>query len=284
MTVPLIGSFNNTPWNSSTRTNRVYKTTGNGTSNTFALDTTLLNGLQVGTMGQINATLKPRSSGAMKISGDSVIFDEIPANGATIIIPGQTSHDFGVSDQDDALGRTYTRVFYIADPSTIHLYMYKVPPDVAGIKVWMEDLYVGGAASSWWQLAPAQADGTAGTYASAGSPIYTPAILGQSYLDGASSALDGTIDVEDGSQFNEGDYLMINPTQGDQEILRISTISGNTLTVPTGIALNHADGSSILACGRKFFARITVPLNVAGGIPYNFFDVGLAYYTRVAAR
>jgi hypothetical protein len=284
MTFPLLKRYVNTPFNAGTEVFSVQTFIGDALTTTFALDTDILTGLQVGAAVQVETTIKPRATGASTVSGDNVIIDTAPGVGQGIVVPGSSAIVIPCSDQNDALGRTILFPLYMADVETIQFYSYKKVPGETGILLEFKNLLLSGAGAqeSWFTLAAA--DPVTGANQSFSSVLSTPDLKGQSYVDGAHLVGDDELVVEDGSVFVEGDFLMIDQGQVNQEVVKITSISGNTIQVPGELAQNHSDGALVLACGRKFWGRIIVPLNAAGGIPRNLYNITLETYVMAVAR
>lgn len=283
MTLPLIAKYRDTPFNAGTAISRLDVFTATGSEDTYSL--IHKTGLEVGSGVQLDSVLKGRHNGGFIVDGDDIILDITPTPGQAVIVPGSNSLDFDVSDQDDAIGRVRQKAFYLADVSTIQLFSYKASPAEPGIKLFLYDHFpAGGADPSWFRFAPALPDGSVGTFEAYGDPLYTADLLGQSNLSVAASPLDPIITVDDGSQFIEGDFLMIDQGLPTQETLKISTISGDDLTVPGLVGDSHSIGASVLACGRKFYLESLIPLDVAGGNVFNFYNLGLRHIIRATSR
>lgn len=283
MTEPALKRYWDTPFNPATELHALDVFTGDGVLDTFTL--IFKNGLQVGQSVQVEGTLYPFFNGQAILDGLDVILATPPATGDKAIVPGQGSLVFPVSDQNDTLGRVATIPLYFADIATPHLYRYKTVPGEAGIRLQFvnKNSTAAGAQASWFQLAPALPDGSMGTLLAGGAALYTPDMVGSDTLASTANISDGTITLNDASTFEEGDFVMIDQGLVSQETVKISTIAGNVLTVPYTIGVTHSAGASVLSVGRKFYARVTIPLNATLGNPQNWYNVGLSTYVREVA-
>lgn len=280
---PTFFAYFATPFNSGTQIHEIDVFAGNGVDKEWAL--VFKNGLQVGNSAQVDNNFYPRDNGQLIVDGNNVILPSAPITGQTVIIPGQKSALFPVSDQNDAIGRTVTIPLYFGDVGTPQFYRYKKVPGQSGIRLQMVDVMSasGGSDPSWFQFAPALADGSQGTLLSAGAALYTANLEGNDSLASPASIGDGTITLNDASLFVPGDFLMLDVGNGSQETLKISTISGNVCTVPALVGVNHLAGANVLSVARKFYLKITVPLNAAGGIPKNLYNTVLTRYVYIVA-
>jgi hypothetical protein len=281
--IPLLGRYREQPFNEGTRIDYIDQFLGTGVDDTFTL--TKKSGTEVGNSAQVETVLFPRFTNAMVIDGDDVILNSAPLLGQNIVVPGVESLNFGASDQDDALGRMVEIYAFIADVDSIHEFAYDAPPLMAGIKMEFVKLIPATIpAIIWFQLAPANADGTVGTYEAAGAPLFTApiktsdVIVGGPYLAGTTS-----FDVVDGTNFLAGDYIILNRSNPTEEIVKILSISFNTLT-HTGTTFDHFAAETVLTAGRKFWIKMTVPLNATTGNIMNFYSISLKTTARILAR
>jgi len=249
---------------------------GNGTQVTFSLVNktgTLLNDdVQVG------ATVDRQSTGTVTVSGNNFTLPAAPSSGQVITAPGVGALEFSAYDQSVIAGATSptvdARPFIIADVEQIGLYKYLVPTGYSGIQMQFIDHDTSnGAAASWYQLAPANADGTAGTYGAPGAAIDLAAIQNSSTLSTGSAALATTITVADGTQFTPGMIIAINYGGADFEATTIRSISGNVLTVDA-LANAHSSAETVIHCGWWVWGKLIVPINAAGGQTAIMWDVG----------
>lgn len=284
MPFPQLSRYLGTPFNAGTKVSLIDKFIGDGVNSIFG---PLVNkpGTEVGSSVQVDNVLFPRFNGAAIVDGDDIVLSSIPLAGQEILIPGTNHIVFPASDQNDALGRIYETSAFLADVETIQNFIYKAQPGNSGIKLqFVNKLALDGADASWFQLAPANPDGSVGVYLGAGLPLYTPNIEAADNL--ASGVLSGasTFDVADGSQFTAGDYVMLDQGQVTQEIVKIASISMNTITIFSSLSFSHSMGAGVLTVGRKFWMKMTVPLNITGGTAMNFYGVTLDTVVRAALR
>lgn len=282
MPTPALRRYINTPFNAATEVHLIDQATGDGTTSTWTLANKT--GLQLGASVQVDGDLHPRFTGAATVDGNDVSLLSAPPLSAQIIFPGSGAIKLNASDQNDALGRVVEKAVYIADISTIQFYEYSAYPGDSGIKLQFSHLITADpSAASWFQLAPALADGTAGTYGAAGDPLYTGDISASDVLTGATSIGATSLNVVDGSQFTAGDYIMIAYGTADQEVVKITSIASNTLTV-VGCTYAHSISDTVLTCGRKFWIKMTIPLNATSGLARNLYGTPLMVRARVTTR
>ncbi len=165
---------------------------------------------------------------------------------------------------------------WVGDTDTIHLYSYSAAPGNSGIKIEVADLNVTlGADPSWVQFAPALADGTAGTFLSAGTPIFIAALSAADALTAPATASSTSIIISDTSSFTAGQWIKIGTGGPFPEIVQIGAIpNGTTLTI-SPLNYNHSTSETVYNCLIKIWIKVTVPLNAAGGNAINLIDNAL---------
>ena len=173
---------------------------------------------------------------------------------------------------------------WVGDADTIDIYSYVAAPTNSGIKLAIVDNNGSlGATPSWTQFAPANADGSAGTFLSGGTPIFTPAISAADTVTTHALAAATTIKVNNSSLFLAGDYVKIGSGLSTAEVVQITAIpDGVTLTV-TATNYAHNNGETVFTCARKIWLKVTVPVNATGGQALNLIDTELQRtYVRTA--
>lgn len=251
--------------------------TGNGTATTF----TLVN--KTGTLlnddVQVGATIDRQSTGTVTVSGNNFTLPAAPTTGTVVTAPGASALEFDAYDQATVAGVTNPlvkeRTFIIADMDQIGLYKYLVPGGYSGIQLQFIDHDTSnGAAAGWYQLAPANADGTVGTYGAAGAALDVGAIQNSSTLTANSIALATSITVADGTQFTPGMIIAINYGNPSFEPTTIRSIAGNVLTVDA-LANAHSSTETVMHCGWWAYGKLIVPAGAAGGQTTVNWDVSL---------
>jgi len=213
----------------------------------------------------------------------------IPVTNAQIVAPGISALTATAFDQDVVDGVTNPRIsevpFYLADTSEIHLQSYTNLPQYNGVEVSLVNLVSSfGADLTWCQLACANVDGTAGTYASAGTAIYTAAIQSFGTVSASAAAGASSINCSNSTTFISGDYVIINTGQATQELRKVHSTTSTAFNFTTAFDFPHYSGETIYACGRKFWLKVTIPTNAANNLPTNFYDVGLRRRGKIVSR
>lgn len=243
-------------------------------------DYDLLNktGVELADLVQVEATQYFRSNG-YSLTANTITFDTSPPINSRILFPGNHGLIFRVYDQDDVPGEATPRVakaqWWLADNEDIEQLEYIASSGLSGIEVSVYDFMPDvGAQTSWFQFAPALGDGSEGTYLAAGAPLVLNPITAKSFLDGTFTAPQTVLTVEDGSIFEIGEYIKINPSGGNVETVSITNITGNDLTI-SGIDLNHSNAEPVFAMGRKGWLKVTIPLNAVDNIASVLADISL---------
>jgi hypothetical protein len=162
---------------------------------------------------------------------------------------------------------------WLADPSDIFTEQWEKSTGQTGIKMqFINKDVVNGIPSSAFSLAPANPDGTPGSYLTAGAPIYLSDIKGVSTTTSGVSAGATTINVADGTQFASGGYALIGDDITQEEIW-ITGISGNVLTIAVGTANAYLSGTNVYDNGRKVWGKVVIPL--ASGAPISWINVAM---------
>lgn len=283
--------YYNTPFNAGTQIDPVDTFTGDGSTKTF----TLVNktATRLATTLQTNTTEYFQYTGGFTKNTVSNTFttQSTVANGLTIVAPGLSGLTAAAFDQDVVDGVTDPRVvevpFWMADTETIHLYQYLSLPGTDGIEISVLDYLAGvGADVSWCQLAPSSTNGIALTYGATGENLYTGDLTATTILAASSADTATTLSVESASDFTAGDYIIIDIGQSTAEVRQISSINTltNVITLATALQYSHYIGETVFTCGRKFWLKVTIPLNFNNNVPINFYDLALRRRGRAVAR
>lgn len=281
--------FRDSPFDSTTQVDELDIFTGNGSNRTFTCVKKA--GVRVGSVVQANSTQYIRPLGGFTISGNDVTLSSAPALSAMGVIPGLINllwNNVYDASSIDGSSTPYTQTIpvYLVDATEIATYTYQTLPGFAGVAVSIvDDITNGGASTSWVQLACAANTlaGSALTFQATGTTLYTAPLtafgtLSASSVTGASSIL-----VTGASSFNPGDYIFINPGGSSAEIFKSGTISGTTVTT-SGLNFTHYANENLFACGRKFYAKVTVPYGITGGSPTNYIDLGMRVQSARTSR
>ena len=283
----MIGLYVNTPFNIGTQVDYNDYFLGNGVDTQF----TLVNktGMELGAIIQAgNLQFAEFNEGFTKV-GNTFTLSQVVGN-ATIIAPGIIRAVLRAYDQTSVIGVVNPNIsetkLYIIDPADIGLQQYEKPPTLAGIRVTPVDKDIFGpstaASASWIQFAPNLANNTPGTYGAGGAALFERDIKGRSTLTANSSIGATSIDVVDGTKFAAGDFIQIDWSFGDAEIVYINSIASNTLNIsPTSNA--HVIGDNVHQVGWAFWAKLTLPAPVAGS-PQNYFDIAIDLLVDIISR
>lgn len=263
--------------------------TGNGSSGTFSL--VYKEASRLASTVTVESTQYYQYNGGFtkNTSNDTFTLSAIPVVNAQIVAPGISALTVSAFDQDVVDGVTNPRIaevpFYLADTSKIHLQSYTNLPQYNGVEVSLVNLVSSfGADLSWCQLACANVDGTAGTYQTAGTALYTSAIQSFGTISASAVAGASSIDCSNSLTFNPGDYVLINTGQATQELRKVHSTTSTRINFTTSFDFPHYSGETIYACGRKFWLKVTIPTNAANNIPTNFYDVGLRRRGKIISR
>lgn len=273
--MPLV-VFNNEPLSAATTVGENDYFTGDGTTEDFVLSnkpfTSVANPVQV-----TGGTLF-RHLGSVTGSGFNINLSPAPGIGAKIIVPHVTRMLLKAYDVDPLSNRTFEAAFHLGDIVDIISTQYEKTIGQTGIKLQIVDKDTGfGVDTTFIQIAPAQADGTVGTYLSAGSPLFLNYDLtGFTTVNANELALSQSLTVADGTEIpNTGVWIVINPGQPTQDIVWVTSVTGNVLTLREQLSFNHSVGENVFVCATMFYLKLTVPLNFTGGSPTNLFDDAL---------
>lgn len=260
--------FTDAPYNTGTAVDQVDVFEGDGTTTDF--DLVNLTGLLVGDTVIVDAVTYRRSEGGFSVSGDTIVFAEAPPDGSTIVVPGVGYFNLSCTDTDGT-NVALTQGFAV-DPDTIHEKQYIATPPNTAILLSLRDwIAASGAEADWFQLALMNGDGTEGTYMDPGEDLEIPARTAVDNLAADQSGDD--IEVTDGTRFEEGDIIHINPGRANQEIVMVVSIAGDVLTTSGLNYSDHVTGESVYVNGVGFFIKATVPDNAAGHLPVALADV-----------
>lgn len=178
--------------------------------------------------------------------------------------------------------------FWLGNTDVPDLFSWDIPPSLSGITIFPHSFVSAGvgAQTSWCQLSTATTNvaGTPVGYAAAGASITTPAIKGSDTFVTGTTAGATSITINNSSNFIAGDYIKIGSGTVNVEVVQITAIPDAThLTVSTTNS-NHAIGETIFSCGRKFWLKVTVPLNAVGGVATSLYNIGIGKTYVITSR
>lgn len=208
-------------------------------------------------------------------TNNTVTLSVTPPLGSQGIVPGNVAFTFVTYDQTNVAGNPNSNVdeidVYWGDVDEIHLYGYQPRSGSYAIPIsFVDAITSAGADLTWVQLACCDAAGNALTYAATGQPVYTPS-LDQFGTVAASSPLNtNTLTCLAASTFILGDFIWVNKGTVTQEIRKLSSVSGTTMTFATNFTYNHYSGETLYAAVRQFKAKNTTPINYTGGTAANY--------------
>lgn len=261
---------------------------GTGVNNSFTLvhksGTDLANTITAGSLQSY------QFNGGFTKSGNTFILSYTPNFGAQIVAPGLVTLTFDAYDQDKVDGIDNPRVkekeFYLGDPTTCHTLSYTNLPQFTGIKIsFVEAISGAGAALSWVQLACSDpSTGLALTYGATGAPVYTGSMSSMGTLSASSGVGASSVFTTTASSFGLGDYVILNIGNGTSEMRKIASKTNSSLTFFTAMDYSHASGEPIFTFGRKFWAKVTVPINAANNQAFNFWNLGLRRQCKIISK
>ena len=251
---------------------------------------TLVNktGLQCATSVWVGGAILTTSNLDFMVSGNTVIFTVPPANGVNIVIPGMNAEIMTAYDQLGVGGNVFSNIiqvpFYLVDANNIGLYSYSAYPGLSGIQLLFVNNDPGnGANADWFSLASANADGSPGAFNAAGDPLVTTDISSATQFQLSSIYLATDIFVDDPTDFLAGDIITIGAGTPNQEIVQVTAISGNDLTI-SGAQFGHNAGDPIFTSGRKFWGQCEIPVNYTDDNFAQYLNVSLQYLANEDSR
>jgi hypothetical protein len=118
------------------------------------------------------------------------------------------------------------------------------------------------------------------TYGATGDPLLTASIYAYGVLSASGTAGASSVTCSNSTNFELGDYIIINPGGVTQEIRKLKEKSASSLGFFTNLEYNHAVSEDLYDMGRKFWAKVTIPLNAANNQAFNFHNLGLRRQAR----
>lgn len=265
--------------------------TGNGSTTTFTLTQKSAQRLSSTIQAGSNQYYQYNGGFTKNIAAGTFTLSSAPGLNTQIVAPGISQIVCPVFDQNVVAGVTNPRVYetpvWIGDGSSIQNFSYSNLPQLSGIEISLVDLVSSaGANTSWFQLAPANVDGTVGIYGATGAALFTPALQAFGTTLASASASANAVFCATASTFAAGDYIAINIGNSSQEYKKITTINNTTgqMTLSTNLDFSHVIGETVFTCGRKFYLKVTIPTNAASNTATNFYDTALRRRGRIISR
>jgi hypothetical protein len=271
--------FKATPFNIANELDPCEVFIGDGTTKTFVL--TKFSVLRVAESIQVGSLFFSRSSNpvgfTVNVTDNSVTLLSAPASGAKIVVTGTSAgvlNAFDVATAGTATSANIKeKIFYIGDVDEITYWSYGPLPGNTGIVVSLSDQFdTGGVDPEWLQFAPLLADGSIGTYGTAGESIDLGSLIAKDVVQSDMLAGDSVVTVADGSQFIEGRFLQFNPGGVTQETRQIINVTGDVLTLATGTDYLHDADELVYENIIGFGMKLTLPIGVTGGQAMNLYD------------
>lgn len=273
--------FRDLPLNSGSQLDAIDLFTGDGVTTTFPFSNKTSS--QVGGTIQAGATQYFRFNGGFVVSGSQVTLSSAPPPMAEGIIPGVSGLVLSAYDQSVVTGVTNPRIdedsFILADVDDIGYFQYDPKPGDTGIQLlFVDNASAVGATLAWVQLACSDpSTGLAMTYSATGASLYTPSINMLGTIWASSEASASSIYVDTASGFIQGDYIIINIGNATSEVRKITSVNGagQILAITGNTNFPHYVDETVYTIGRKFWAKLTVPVDANNGEAINLYDISL---------
>jgi hypothetical protein len=266
--------------------------TGDGTTDTFELENGMTS-VQVGDTVQVDLEYFARYLNGFSFPDTThITISEAPPLNSQVIVPGNSYLEFSCFDQASVDGVTGSAnvvdvPFWVAEDGTgLTTTVYDSMPGTPGVGILFTNVVsAAGAQIAWMQLACADASGNALTYQATGTTLYTGKYAGFTQLASACAPLATTLLTVSGSAtlFVPGDYIRLNPGGVNSEDVQITSKAGNTLTI-TGTNFAHSNGENVFMVGRKFWARLTLPIGILNGAPATYYNLPVTVQAELESR
>lgn len=286
-----LGLYNGTPFASSNLVTPDDTFVSDGVTTTY----TLVNK----TVSQLGSTIQAGNVEYYQYNGGfttnvglgTFTLSSAPVAGTQIVAPGVIQAVIAAFDQPVVLGVVNPRVqsvpLWLVDPLTINNFKYEPLPSYPGLQISMVNLISGANAQiSWIQFASADASGNALTYGATGAPLYLPPLDGFTTFSASASSSQVTLSVASTAGFWAGQYVSLNIGGSSQEVVHVISLASPTAINldPTGCTFPHYSGEIVYACGWKFWAQATIPVNANNNTPVNLYNLGLQRLGAIRAR
>lgn len=278
------------PWSSATELTPADQYIGTGSKTTFTLF--YKEGTALGGTIQAGATQYYQYTQGFTKNGNDFTLSSAPPLNSQIVAPGVNALVMSAFDQAVVDGVTNPRVYekevWLADISEIHINSYIAMPSKAGLELTFVDMITGvGASTSWFQFAQADpVTGLAMTYQATGTSLFLNPITAISNVSASGTAGLNYVLCNSASSFTPGDYVVINFGGSSSEIRQIASIGTSPARVifTTTLDYAHFANETIITDAKKFWCKMTVPLNVSNNTATNDYSIGLRYRARVLSK
>lgn len=238
---------------------------------------------QVGGTIQYSTTQKNQYNGGFTKTSSDIIINTIPPANLQGVIPAVGAINMAAYDNDDVEGVDNPRIkeefAWVGDIDDIANYYYVPRPATPGIEIFFVNNITSVTPDlSWVQLACCDAAGDSLTYAATGVSLYTDEIAGFSTLAASAAQSTNTLLVDSATgtfYFIAGDYIYLSPGDPNSEIVQISSISYNTLTLAASLNYNHLEDEPVYTTVRKIALKETVPEDATGNTAANYYNISL---------
>lgn len=264
--------------------------TGDGVTSTFVLVNKSVQRLASTITVDGNQYYQFNGGFTKDILANSFTLSAIPPFNSQIVAPGITQLVSDVFDQEVVPGVTNPliseKAFWMGDTTDIQNQYYKGLPSNPGIQISLTDLISSiGAQTSWCQFASADpTTGLAMTYEATGATIYTAPLSAFGALTASSVVGASSIMCSAASTFLVGDYVYLNVGDVNQEIRKVASLNASGMGFTTNFDFSHASGETVMTMGRKFWLKVTMPVDGASNTATNFYDLALRGVGRIVSR
>lgn len=275
--------YNNTPFNYTTKVDRVDVFESTGLSPSFNLinkpPSSMAGIVQVG-----NQQYK-QSAGKFSRTLTGFTLAETPPENAIVISPGVIRFVFDAYDQANIPGQSNANIkvkpIFLCDPEHIADNQYENALENSKILLSAYDNDTDyGAQATWMQFCYSDPETGEPTndWTDPGEPLEIQNISGFSILSAPAAALATKVFVDDDTQFDNSDtvmFLQFEPGTQYQEDKQVSSINHSTgeVTLLTPLTYAHSAGAMVYHMGVGVHGKLTVPIPANG--PINYFDVAL---------
>jgi hypothetical protein len=282
-----LGIYYRTPANAGTLIGQSATFVGNNVDDTFPYAPVE----NVGSTLQYSSTEKRRYDGGYSVDtvDGTVTIDAVPPLGAQGVIPSSNALVLSAYDSDSVYGVDDPRIdietFLIGDPDTISTYSYSPVTGQPGIGLTFVNLITSVEPGvSWVQLACCDSTGSPLTFGATGDTLWITGFSAFTLVSASANANTTTIVVDDASTFLEGRYVKLNSGNVTSEIIQVSDISGNTMTMASSFNYPHYIGETIYECLAPIAAKLIVPSNATGGQAANFYNLAMEVTAKKEQR
>lgn len=264
------------PANGGTQVGQTSTFIGDNVSDVFTYGTSTTPGSTI----QYSSTQKLRWNGGWILGPgpQEITIDAVPPLGSMGVIPDASCLIMSAYDQDTVQGVSEPRVdeivFYVGDVTEISTYSYTAPTDRPGLGLAFCNLVTSVSPDvSWVQLACCDSNINPMTYGATGNTLWLNGLYAFSLVADDVPANTTTLEVDDASTFTEGRFIKLNSGNITSEIIQVSSIVGNVMTMASSFNYPHFIGETVYECLIPVASKLTVPFNATGGVAANFYNL-----------